>query len=426
MSRRVDPVGSKKCPVCGEIKPLEGFSIKVRQPDGSTKYEALDCFKIKGKRPDGSVRYETKCNSCRNKGGGVLWLSRSKTHKTCRRCGELTLRSAFKPKQRNQAGEVVNWMPVCIKCQRSAVRFPHLHRTDTHKTCGECGLLKPLSDFSTKGRAKSGAWKHSAKCKPCVRQAAKSPKRRRAANHYYARNRQTMLVAAKESYQRHKKKRVAQKAHYRDKNREKIRQWFAKKRAENPEYWSAHKRASYAKHAEKWRQYRREYVRKFPDKVRETNRKQLEKRYASGKAQAYSKQYRQKNQAKLRAHERNYRKTDINRNISMKLRTRIRTALRLNQKSESTEKLLGCTISELAVHLQSRFEQGMNWEKFLAGEIHIDHIVPCILFELSLPEEQAECFHFSNLQPLWATDNLRKPKYVDPTGKRSKSAKARR
>ena len=46
--------------------------------------------------------------------------------------------------------------------------------------------------------------------------------------------------------------------------------------------------------------------------------------------------------------------------------------------------------------------------------------------DLPLPEEQAECFHFSNLQPLWAKDNLRKPKYVDPTGKRKKVAKARR
>jgi hypothetical protein len=96
------------------------------------------------------------------------------------------------------------------------------------------------------------------------------------------------------------------------------------------------------------------------------------------------------------------------------------SVLRYNKKSKATEQLLGCSVSEFAVRFQSQFEEGMTWEKFLAGEIHIDHIVPCALFDLSLPDEQAECFHFSNLQPLWATDNLRKPKYVDPKGKRRK------
>jgi hypothetical protein len=52
----------------------------------------------------------------------------------------------------------------------------------------------------------------------------------------------------------------------------------------------------------------------------------------------------------------------------------------------------------------------MSWVAFLRGEIHIDHIVPCSQFDLSLPEQQRQCFHYSNLQPLWATDNLRKSK----------------
>jgi len=50
----------------------------------------------------------------------------------------------------------------------------------------------------------------------------------------------------------------------------------------------------------------------------------------------------------------------------------------------------------------------MTWTKFMQGEIHIDHIKPCCRFDLSKPEEQVKCFHYTNLQPLWAEDNLKK------------------
>jgi hypothetical protein len=420
MSRRVDPVGSKKCPECGKIKPLEGFSIRVRQPDGSTKYEALDCFTIKGKRTDGSVRYETKCKSCRNKGGGVLWLARSKTHKTCRRCGEFKPRSLFVPKTWNKTGEAVSWHSVCMECRKKNARFPRLHRTATHKTCGECKDAKMLSEFSTKGKTSLGTTLYLAKCRACMRKLRKSLTARRKANDYYKRNREKIKAAARASYQRNKEKRVAQKAVYRENNREEIRVRQKRDYEANLLERQQANRDSYATNAEKRREYRRQYRAKFPDKVRESDRKSREKRYLSGKTAASRREFVEKNKSKLREYERNYRKTDINRNIGIKLRNRINAVLRYNRKSKSTEELLGCNVSEFAVHLQSRFQEGMTWKKFLAGEIHIDHIVPCALFNLSLPEEQAECFHFSNLQPLWATDNLRKPKYVDPKGKRRK------
>lgn len=48
----------------------------------------------------------------------------------------------------------------------------------------------------------------------------------------------------------------------------------------------------------------------------------------------------------------------------------------------------------------------MTWDKFLNGEIHIDHIYPCSSFDLTDPEQQKACFHWSNCQPLWVKDNL--------------------
>jgi hypothetical protein len=89
------------------------------------------------------------------------------------------------------------------------------------------------------------------------------------------------------------------------------------------------------------------------------------------------------------------------------LRTRIVGALRGVDKSEKTFKLLGITnIKFLKNYLESKFKPGMSWEK--RSLIHIDHIIPCAAFDLSDPKQQAKCFHYTNLQPLWAHQNLSK------------------
>lgn len=78
----------------------------------------------------------------------------------------------------------------------------------------------------------------------------------------------------------------------------------------------------------------------------------------------------------------------------------------LASKSSPTFKLLGCSVEDLMIHLESMFAEGMNWNNY--GKWHVDHIRPCVSFNLFDPEEQKRCFHFTNLQPLWALDNYRK------------------
>jgi len=67
--------------------------------------------------------------------------------------------------------------------------------------------------------------------------------------------------------------------------------------------------------------------------------------------------------------------------------------------------LLGCEIQFFKEYLESKFKIGMSWENY--GKIwHVDHIIPCKKFDLQNPEQQKKCFHYTNLQPLWATTQI--------------------
>jgi hypothetical protein len=80
-------------------------------------------------------------------------------------------------------------------------------------------------------------------------------------------------------------------------------------------------------------------------------------------------------------------------------------------KSNRTPDLVGCSVNDLKTHLESKFIESMTWENY--GEWHIDHMRPCASFNLEDPEEQKKCFHWTNLQPLWAKDNMSKGDRLD-------------
>ena len=84
-----------------------------------------------------------------------------------------------------------------------------------------------------------------------------------------------------------------------------------------------------------------------------------------------------------------------------------------NVKSKRTVELLGCTIAELKTYLEAKFTKGMTWENNSLKGWHIDHILPCVSFDLSDPEQQKKCFYYTNLQPLWWYDNLTKRDSLD-------------
>lgn len=67
---------------------------------------------------------------------------------------------------------------------------------------------------------------------------------------------------------------------------------------------------------------------------------------------------------------------------------------------------LGYTSAQLVGHLEARFSPGMAWGNY--GDWHVDHRRPCASFDMTDPEQFADCWELSNLQPLWAADNIRK------------------
>ena len=94
--------------------------------------------------------------------------------------------------------------------------------------------------------------------------------------------------------------------------------------------------------------------------------------------------------------------------MTQTLRIRINKAIHNNQKVGSAVEDLGCSIEELKIHLENQFEEGMTWDNWKPDGWHIDHKKPLSLFDLTDREQFLEACHYTNLQPLWWEENLKK------------------
>lgn len=127
----------------------------------------------------------------------------------------------------------------------------------------------------------------------------------------------------------------------------------------------------------------------------------------------YQAEYFTNNKSKIREYKSKYKKyryeNDPYFKIQILLRCRFSTALKIQnvKKNLSTLLLLGCTIEEWKQHLESQFKPEMTWENH--GKVwEIDHIKPCSLFDLTDIEQQKQCFHYLNTQPLTILENRTK------------------
>ena len=230
------------------------------------------------------------------------------------------------------------------------------------KICTKCKIEKELSEFSKNNRNKD---KLCYNCKDC----------RNKSGQIYRHNNKDKIRKRNKIYLENNKEKVAkQHKKYRDNNKVRI---F-------------------------------EQNKKYNVKHREERKTYNKKSWLENKE--YYKNYRLENKERIRKYKNNYcvqrRKTDIEYKILCNLRGRLSHVIENNSKSASTTELLGCTVKFLKSYLQNKFTKNMTFDNY--GKWHIDHIKPCDSFDLSKESEQRKCFHYSNLQPLWELENLKK------------------
>jgi hypothetical protein len=203
-------------------------------------------------------------------------------------------------------------------------------------------------------------------------------------------------------YESNKDRIRAKQKVYNNINRDKIKD-------QNKTYYESNKE-KIKSHTKLYRELNPEETKIRNKKYYENNKNTILKRskdyYSFNKE--YDKVYNKINKKKRNDYKSSYRKNNIQYKLSSNLRSRLKSAIKCNYKSGSAVKDLGCSIDELKTYLESKFSPGMTWDNWSLDGWHIDHIKPLASFDLTDRKQLLEACHYTNLQPLWASDNLTK------------------
>jgi hypothetical protein len=232
------------------------------------------------------------------------------------------------------------------------------------KVCNTCAEQKSYESFTKEKLAKDG---YKNKCKSCI------------------------AKASKEKYAADPEVRRQYEAKWRAKNVDKCTSKTYRWRENNPDKWSKYKKKYYDNNKEKILAGQKNTYQKYKDTYGERNRK-----------------YHKDHHAALMLK----RKQRVNADPMLKFKERVRMVIknafyRLKQnKARRTNEIIGADWETVKTHIVSQFKDGMTWEAFVSGEIHIDHIRP--LVSATCEEDIIALNHYTNLQPLWCLDNLSK------------------
>jgi hypothetical protein len=229
------------------------------------------------------------------------------------------------------------------------------------KICNKCKEEKEVCEFGKNNLNKN---KFQGICKNCDKLKSKE---------YREKNREKYLLSQKNAYEKNKEERVLINKEYYNKNREKIIN-------RNKEY--------YRNNIDKYRITKKEWV--------ENNKENQQKK---------SKEWSKNNRKLLSEKEKERRNNDPLFRTIRYVRNRINQYLKSNnyKKNSKSFELVGCSPDFFKEHIENQFTEGMSWE-LMGKHIHIDHKIP-LSFGKNENEVKELC-HYSNLQPLWAKDNL--------------------
>lgn len=173
-------------------------------------------------------------------------------------------------------------------------------------------------------------------------------------------------------------------------------------RNEYSKKWRAKNKKSVKKNNKDWTSKNPDYYSNYREKNKEKDRIRVKKWREENKEKIL--EYRKKNKDKNNDYQRQRRQENPIHKLSHNLRNLIGHSFSKRgwRKNTKTNKILGASYDVVFNHIESRFKDGMNWEN--KGEWHIDHIIP--LSSAKTQEELIELCHYTNLQPLWAEENI--------------------
>jgi hypothetical protein len=193
------------------------------------------------------------------------------------------------------------------------------------------------------------------------------------AKEYKLKNKENLKIKAEEYRLKNKERIKIIKKKYRLKHIKKITEYMKEWRLKNKEHLKTKAKEYYLKNQEELKQFRKEWV--------------------------------LKNKNYYNLYLKNRKKTDPIFKLNVQYRSALSRSLKKNKTLGSIE-YLGCTIPKFWEHLEKQFTPGMTRENY--GKWHLDHIRPISSFDFTNLEQQKICWHYTNFQPMWAIDNMKK------------------
>lgn len=239
-------------------------------------------------------------------------------------------------------------------------------------------------------------------------------KHREQNKRWYLKTAETRRRKSREWAQQNPEKKKAYLDGWNERNAKHVEAYRKKRYAENRERVKQEVAQWRLKNKEKQKRYALEYYQKNKEKLslnakikRQENREYIRIR---------SKVWRDKNSENLKKKAREFmakrRKESLSFKMAQALRSRLRTVMvrKKCRKSDRMLVLLGCNLTFFLKYIESQFVVGMSWGNYGKGEgkWSLDHKIPCSHFQLQDLDHQKKCFHYTNLQPMWDLDNIRK------------------